>query len=505
MRGNRSRRGLLLRFLSTISAVTLVAGGVSAPVTAAAPASPAAVKAARAPNVILIVADDLGFSDIGAYGGAIPTPNIDALAASGVRYDAAYSTAPICSPSRAGLLSGRAQTRFGFHFNVVQRQDVGMPGSETTIAELARSAHYRTGIVGKWHVGEGEGMHPLEQGFERFYGFLGGATAYYPDGTKGIVGLGTAEDKLITRARFPIMDGQREVKPKGNITDVFTTRAIDFVRANRRQPFFLYLAYNAPHTPLQATESDLKRFAGEGRVVDQLYRATITRLDDNVGRLLRELERLKLADNSIVLFVSDNGCPNYLNGACSNAPFSGFKAFPLDGGTHVPFIVRAPGRIAGGQVNRDAVSTLDVMPTIAEAARVPVPSGSEGHSLFGRGEENRILLWRMGPNYWMRHGRWKLISINRSQTTQDVTEVAGKRRNEMHPIPSGSPDGQWKMLFDLAADPGEKNNLAAAHPEVVAKMEALYAAWDAGNKSPEFPSLRDYRTMINGEKVQLIF
>jgi hypothetical protein len=111
----------------------------------------------------------------------------------------------------------------------------------------------------------------------------------------------------------------------------------------------------------------------------------------------------------------------------------------------------------------------------------------------------------MGPNYWMRHGRWKLISINRSQTTQDVTEVAGKRRNEMHPIPSGSPDGQWKMLFDLAADPGEKNNLAAAHPEVVAKMEALYAAWDAGNKSPEFPSLRDYRTMINGEKVQLIF
>ncbi len=304
---------------------------------------PVPPRADERPNIILIVADDLGYRDLGAYGGKIRTPNIDALARSGIRYDTAYATAPTCSPSRAGLLSGRSQQRFGFYFNLTGRDEtVGMPGSETTIAEVAKRANYRTAMVGKWHVGSAGGRHPLDQGFDSFYGFVGGATRYYPDGATGLVDADAGADTLVTRARFPIMDGRTVVTPQGNLTDVFTDRAIDFIRKNRQQPFFLYLAYNAPHMPLQATEDDVKPFADLPSVFDRVYHAMMTTLDRDVGRVTGELRSLGLSRKTIVIFVSDNGCPNYVRGACSNAPLSGYKAYPLEGGNRVPFILSAP-------------------------------------------------------------------------------------------------------------------------------------------------------------------
>lgn len=460
----------------------------------------------EAPNIIVIVADDLGYRDLGAYGGKVRTPNIDALARSGIRYDTAYATAPTCSPSRAGLLSGRSQQRFGFYFNLTGREEaVGMPGSETTIAEVAKRANYRTAMVGKWHVGSASGGHPLDQGFDSFYGFMGGATRYYPDGATGLVDADAGADSLVTRAKFPIIDGHTIVTPQGNLTDVFTNQAVDFIRKNRQQPFFLYLAYNAPHMPLQATEDDVKPFAGLP-VFDQVYHAMMTTLDRDVGRVTGELRALGLSRKTIVIFVSDNGCPNYVRGACSNAPLSGYKAYPLEGGSRVPFILSAPGRVRAGQVEKRPISTLDIMPTIAGALQQPAPAESEGVNLLPtvRTNSDRALFWRMGPNYWVRQGPWKMIVINKADSVQDLKEVIGKPMATDVGVDE-SPLGQWKMLFNLDRDIGEKTDVSAQNPEVVARLEALYQQWNARNIDPAFTSRREFRTDMDGKKVQLIF
>ena len=476
-------------------------------VRAGTPRKPIPPQKDERPNIVLIVADDLGYRDLGAYGGNIRTPNIDALARSGIRYETAYATAPTCSPSRAGLLSGRSQQRFGFYFNLTGRDEqVGMPGSETTIAEVAKRANYRTAMIGKWHVGSAEGRHPLDQGFDSFYGFVGGATRYYPDGATGLVDADAGADTLVTRARFPIMDGRTVATPQGNLTDVFTDRAIEFIKTNRRQPFFLYLAYNAPHMPLQATEADVKPFASLSSVFDRVYHAMMTTLDRDIGRVTGELRSLGLSRKTIVIFVSDNGCPNYARGACSNAPLSGYKAYPLEGGSRVPFIVSAPGRIRGGQIEKRPISTLDIMPTIASALGQPTPANSEGVNLLPavRTKDDRALFWRMGPNYWVRRGPWKLVVINKSDTVQDLKDVIGK------PLPSDvgvddSPLGQWKMLFNLDQDIGETRDLSAQRPEIVARLDALYRQWNARNPDPAFTSRREFRTEIDGKKVQLVF
>jgi arylsulfatase A-like enzyme len=493
------------RALTTAStALAAIALGACATPRERAAATPPAA-ATDQPNIILIVADDLGHGDLSAYGGAIRTPNIDALARSGIRYDTAYSTAPICSPSRAGLLSGRFQGRFGFYYNLVGR-DVGMPAEETTIAEVAKQANYQTAMIGKWHVGDGVGRHPLDQGFDSFFGFLGGATSYYPDGTKGLVTTDSGEGKLITRKRFPIMEGRETVNPPGNITDVFTDRAVKFVGSRHDRPFFLYLAYNAPHSPYAATTEDVQPFAKDPSPQSRIYKAMMTKLDQNVGRLMGALKAHGLDRRTIVFFISDNGCPNYAEGACSNAPFAGWKAFPLEGGVRVPFILSAPGRVKRGQVEARPISTLDIMPTMAAAMHRPAPPQSEGQNLLAPSalSADRTLFWRMGPNHWTRSGPWKLITINKAAEVQTLADVMGK------PLPDGtqigiSPLGQWQMLFDIVRDRGEANDLSSQHPEVVADLERRFDRWDEKNIPPAFTSRREFRTEIDGKKVQLIF
>lgn len=458
------------------------------------------------PNVIVIVADDLGYGDLSSYGGDIRTPNIDALAGSGTRYTSAYATAPVCSPSRAGLLSGRFQGRFGFYYLLVNRGDAaGMPGSETTVAEVAKSANYRTGIVGKWHVGSGPGQHPLDQGFDSFFGFMDGATSYFPDGTKNLVLANTGEDKFVTRARFPIMRDRTIIDPPGNLTNAFTDEAVKFIDTNRDHPFFLYLAYNAPHMPLQATEEEVKPFADTPSVYSRVYKAMVTTLDNGVGRVMGELHSRGLDKNTIVVFVSDNGCPNYDRGACTNAPLSGWKAFPLEGGDRVPFLLSWPGHVSAGGVSASPISTLDIMPTIAAALHQAAPAGSEGRDLVSPQSSNdRLLYWRMGPNYWVRQGPWKLVVVNKADSVQTLDEVIGK------PVPDGikfgvSPLGQWKMLFNLDRDLKEQHDVAGEHPEIVARLERNYEQWNRKNRDPAFTSRRVYRTEIDGKKVQLIF
>lgn len=457
------------------------------------------------PNIILIVADDLGYGDLSAYGGHIATPNIDALARSGIRYSAAYSTAPICSPSRAGLLSGRFQGRFGFYFNLVGR-DTGMPDSETTIAEVAKQAGYQTAMIGKWHVGEGAGREPLDQGFDSFFGFLGGATSYFPDNMPGLVTADVGADRLITRARFPILRNREVIEPQGNITDVFTDEAVRFIHSSHSHPFFLYLAYNAPHTPFQATAEEVAPFAATQSPFARVYQAMVTTLDKGVGRVMGALHERGLENDTIVFFLSDNGCPNYTHGACSNAPYAGWKAFPLEGGVRVPFMISAPGRARAGQVDTHIVSTLDIMPTIAAAIGQAAPAGSEGQNLFtpSRAPGERALYWRMGPNHWARHGPWKLVTINKAAQVQDISEVLGKGLPDA--VPSGIPPlGQWDLLFNLDRDPGERRDVEGQYPGETGRLQRAYTAWDAKNIDPIFPSRREFRTEIDGKKVQLIF
>jgi arylsulfatase A-like enzyme len=209
---------------------------------------------------------------------------------------------------------------------------------------------------------------------------------------------------------------------------------------------------------------------------------------------------------TIVFFISDNGCPNYAEGACSNAPFAGWKAFPLEGGVRVPFILSAPGRVKRGQVEARPISTLDIMPTMAAAMHRPAPPQSEGQNLLAPSalSADRTLFWRMGPNHWTRSGPWKLITINKAAEVQTLADVMGK------PLPDGtqigiSPLGQWQMLFDIVRDRGEANDLSSQHPEVVADLERRFDRWDEKNIPPAFTSRREFRTEIDGKKIQLIF
>lgn len=489
------------RPLATLAATALASCSVSTQQAADVALPPLAAS----PNIILIVADDLGYGDLSAYGGTISTPRIDALARSGIRYSSAYATAPICSPSRAGLLSGRFQGRFGFYFNLVGR-DTGMPASETTLAEIAKQAGYRTAMIGKWHVGEGPGREPLDQGFDTFFGFLGGVTSYFPDDTPGLVTADTGADKLVTRARFPILRNREVVDPPGNITDVFTDEAVRVIESTRGQPFFLYLAYNAPHMPLQATSEEVAPFVSTSSAYSRVYQAMVTTLDSGVGRVLDAIRERGIENNTVVFFISDNGCANYTHGACSNAPYSGWKAFPLEGGIRIPFMLSAPGRVRAGQVESRVVSTLDIMPTIAAMVGQTPPESSEGRDLLTPHAATgaRTLFWRLGPNHWALQDAWKLITINKAAQVQSLSEVVGKPLP--HAVASGaSPLGQWQMLFNLDIDPSETQDLAGQHPEILERLKQGFATWDEENLDPIFPSRREFRTEMGDKKVQLIF
>lgn len=463
----------------------------------------------RRPNIIVILADDLGYGDISTYGGAIPTPNIDALAASGVRFTSGYVPAAVCAPSRAALLSGRQQTRFGFEFNPVGRDEMtGLPLGETTIAQVLKLAGYVTGIVGKWHIGQAAGFHPLDRGFDSFFGVLGGATDFITRPAEGDIAAVIPGDNLTTRTRFPVSRGREVVDEPRYLTEAFTQEARAFIRGNRDKPFFLYLAYTAPHTPLQATKAYADRFPEIVSPYQRTYAAMVSSLDDGVGAIMAELRAQGLERDTMVIFLSDNGCAGYIRGGCTNRPLEGGKGTPWEGGVRVPFIMAAPGRIPAGIVDERAISSLDIMTTAARLAGTPAPAKAEGRDLVAalttaRGEPvHDALFWRMGPNHAVREGRWKLIVVNKSDTIQNLDKVYGE------PVPDGVPAtvgplGQWVLLYDLEADPGETRDLAAQHPEVVKRLSARFDTWNALNVEPIFTSRRQFHSVIGERRVQL--
>ncbi|MFN7733919.1 MAG: sulfatase-like hydrolase/transferase [Pirellula sp.] len=469
----------------------------------------------RPPNVVLILADDLGIGDVSAYQpGHIPTPNIDRLGVSGTRFTDAHVSAAVCMPSRAGLITGRQGTRHGSEFNA----GPGLALDEQNVAELLKTVGYRTAAIGKWHLGDQDGRDPTSQGFDEFFGLYGGGTNYLDSSNPRVVnGYGAPVPNGDPSAAPRVLyRGRERVEEKEYLTDALTREAVAYIDRNQDAPFFLYLAYNAPHSPHQTIRKYYDRFPQIQNHAARVYAAMVSAVDDGVGQVLQTLRDRNLEGETLVIFLSDNGGPHYFPGGPSNASYAGWKRYPLEGGHRVPFFLSWPGRIPSQHVENRLTSSLDLVPTIATIAgvkRAPDAKPLDGVDLLPFLEGARTdsphaqLFWRAAANYAVRDGQWKLIVINRAPVEQflqvDRGDGAGLLRGG--PYQGISPLGQHTLLFDLDSDPGESKNLAAEHPEKVKQLQAQYDAWNRGNVSPNAKSSRSIPTVIDGTVVQLAF
>lgn len=454
------------------------------PVAAPAPSA----SAARPPNLIIILADDLGHADVSTYRkGRFATPNIDRIGREGAVFLQGYASAPICSPSRAGLLTGRHQQRFGFEYNTgAAQRDIGerrgLPATERTIADALRAAGYRTGALGKWHLGSSEAQYPTHRGFDEFWGFLTGQTNHIrpdaPDAVNarspatGLAGFDLVRPFARVAAANAVIKGpgrERVDLGDGLLTEQLTAQAIDFVERHRDRPFFLYLAHHAPHTPLQVTRKYYDRFAHIEDRSQRVYAAMIQALDEGVGALLDRLDALNLSRDTLVVFLSDNGCAAYLPGLCSGEPVSGGKLTLLEGGIRIPFLVRWPAQIAAGTRHQAPVSTLDVLPTLLRAAGVPLPADHriDGQDLLGQlqapgNARGDALHWRSQPMRALRQAQWKYI--------RDLDGI--------------------EFLYDLDADPRELRNLAGTDAVRLDDMRRSFEQWEADKRAPAWQPAR---------------
>ena len=360
---------------------------------------------ARKPNILFIVGDDMGYADLGFNGCKdIPTPNLDALAKSGVRCTSGYVSAPYCSPSRAGLLTGRYQEKFGHEFNPTL-PGTGLPLTETTIANRLKAAGYATGLVGKWHLGNTPEMIPQKRGFDEFFGFLAGSHNYFK--WNGM------------------LRGTEPVTGTEYFTDAFGREACEFITRHKSEPWFLYLAFNAVHTPMNATDDRLARFANIKDKQRQTYDAMMVALDENIGRVRKKLAETGQEENTFVIFISDNGGPNMpgttINGSI-NAPLRGSKRTTLEGGIREPFIVSWKNHVKPA-VYEQPVITLDLTATALNIAGVTA-TNLDGVNLlpFFAGEKKSAphdaLFWRFGEQMAIRKGDYKLVRYDSNVETR---------------------------------------------------------------------------------------
>ena len=432
-----------------VMAAAIVAASVQA-TGAAAQASPA--QAARKPNVVLIMMDDLGYGDLASYGARdVRTPHLDRLARGGVRLTSAYSNGHVCSPTRAALISGRYPQRFGIETALpgpTQDTTLGLPVTGTSLPALLKTNGFATGLVGKWHLGTRREFSPQRHGFDEFFGFLGGAHDYY---------LG-----------FVVEDTTR-VPLTGYLTDEITTRALRFIERHADRPFFLEVAYNAVHWPFQPPDrppTEAERRAAPRRLVQrpgdsvratrQDYVKMLERADEGVGKILAALEQHGLVRNTLVIFTNDNG-GEWLS---RNAPFFHRKGTLWEGGIRVPLILRWPGVLPAGNTSPQVALTMDLTALVLAATGTKGPESyrPDGVNILPvlRGQApvmERRVFWRIDTvvrrQSAVRSGRWKLLV-----------------------------DGNQFLLFDLENDPAERRDLAAQHPDTVATLRQLYLAWE---------------------------
>ncbi len=473
----------------------------------------------KPPNVILIVVDDLGYNDITLNGGglakgSVPTPHINSLALQGANFETSYSGNATCAPSRAAMMTGRYPTRFGFEFTPTPKQfmkvighykgpnqlhdpiyhadrekdlipyeTMGLPRSEITMAKLLKGQGYRTLHVGKWHLGDAPQFRTYEHGFEESLSFPHASSLYLPENDPNVVNAQQSFD-IIDRFQWAAgsfgmrFNNSELFKPKRYVTDYLTDEAEKAIEANRNQPFFLYLAYTAPHTPLQATKED---YAALSHIEDhtlRVYAAMVRNLDRNIGRLMQTLKDKGLDDNTLVIFTSDNGGAHYVGLDGLNKPYRGWKATFFEGGIRVPMFMRWPAGIPKGVKPQLPVNHMDIFSTVAAATgtKLPTDRPMDGINLLPqlakpteKGPE-RSLFWRTDSYRVIRKGDWKL------QVTQN-------------------PRKDW--LYNLAADPTEQTNLAAKEPERVALLKKELEAFNATQVKPSWPSIAEAAIAID--------
>lgn len=414
--------------------------------------APAGAAEADRPNIVLIVADDLGYADLGIHGSKeIATPQMDSIARNGIRFTNAYVSAPVCAPSRAGLLTGRWQDRFGFEGNPEPGAGWGLPVGEKTMAERLKAAGYATAVYGKWHLGEKPEFHPNNQGFDEFFGFLSGMHSYF-------------------KANDPqwgaILRGNDPVELDKYLTFAIADESANFISRNKEKPFFLYAAFNAPHTPLEAPRDYLAKVSHIQDPKRRTYAAMVQALDDGVGTILESIRQNGLEDKTVVFFISDNGGP-ILEGAAKNGskndPLRGGKAEVWEGGIRVPFFIRWPGHLSGGQVLDDPVISLDILPTTLALVGAPGDASLDGSNLLPWiGGKNPAP--ERGPFFWKFYDQLAV----REGTTKMVRPNTGK------PL----------ELYDLKADISESNDLAATEKERVSGLKVRFDEWNSTNGKP---------------------
>ena len=474
--------------------------------------------AQRPPNIIVILADDMGINDVSMHGGGhtavgVSTPHIDSLARDGVRFDQGYAGAAVCTVSRAALMTGRYPWRFGVEFTptpgamarvagtlyddpsrlypvIIDPQkasasksfnDLGMPASEHTVAEALKARGYRTLHIGKWHLGSTPEMRPNNQGFDETLFMESGL--YLPENHPGVVNSKQDFDPidkfLWPNMRFGVSyNAGKWFEPARYLTDYFTDEAVTAIKRNKNRPFFLFLAHWGVHTPLQASKEDYDALPHIPDHRERVYAAMVRSVDRSVGRILQTLKDEGLDNNTLVVFASDNGAPGYIGLPNVNKPYRGWKLTQFEGGLRVPYVAKWPGHIAPGTQYKEPISNIDMMPTLVAAAggKLPTDRVIDGVNLLPflgtqpAVQASRPLYWRDGPYRAIRDQNWKLIA-------------------------SGRPKKDW--LFNLAADPTEKRNLADTEPEKLAQLKALLDAHHANMPPPLWPSFLEMPVEID--------
>jgi arylsulfatase A-like enzyme len=414
------------------------------------------------PNVIVIMADDLGYHDLGFQGSdTIETPHIDTLAASGVVFTDAHVSASVCGPSRAGFITGRYQTRFGYEANPLQHDrtkptGLGVDLAERTMGEAFKSLGYTTSIIGKWHLGDTEAHYPNNRGFDHFWGIRGGSRHYWYN----------PEECDVPGSPRAIEHNGTQIKIDGFLTDLMADQAIEFVETNKDKPFFIFLSFTAPHTPLQAKQEDLDKYDGNA------YAALVDNMDQNVGRLLKTLEHHKLRENTMIWFLSDNGG---VVEAASNQPLKGTKGMKFDGGHRVPFVLNWPAKLKPGTYDK-LTSALDIFATsYAAAGGEPFTDRPlDGVNLLPHVSGDRSdaphdqLYWRRLGVAAIRDGDWKLIR---------ATKMGGGH-----------------ALYNIAEDIAEQNNLAKKMPEKAKELLDKLSAWEEPMLQPLWGETKGWET-----------
>ncbi len=409
--------------------------------------------AADKPNLVIFYADDLGWGETGCFGCKdIPTPNIDALAANGVRFTQGYVAATYCSPSRAGLMTGRYPTRFGHEFNSVANV-TGLRLDQKTLADRLKPLGYSTACVGKWHLGRSSEYLPTKRGFDEFFGTLANTPFFHP--TNFVDSRISDDVRAITDDKF-------------YTTDAYAERSLDWIEKNRDKPKFLYLPFNAQHAPLEAPPAYLDKFKSIGDEKRRIFAAMMYGMDEAIGKVQRKIREIGQEDNTIYFFIGDNGGPTEST-TSQNGGLRGFKMTTFEGGPRVPFIAQWKAKFPAGKVYDLPVMNLDVLPTaVAAAGGKPEASWNlDGVDLLpyvtgtNKARPHETMYWRYGPQWGVRHGDHKLV-VSRGG--------------------SGQPE-----LYNLAADLAESKDLAAAQPDKVKQLQALYTAWSAEQAEPSAP------------------